>query len=446
MRDDKEYINLRKKIEELQKEIEDKNKLNEKFKNRRNWLLKKMMIPIIGINLKDSIVKAIEEFNVKKSLSKDTIANLGANIIWRMTRIGLFTLIISGIPVCLLIQQNSLLRSQNTKIDQQTYLFKSQNKFIEQQSFLSEASRRSAQMIILGDILSDLNKELENENNKEKILSNTLVGRIISISSVMKPYRYLENGELTEKPLSPERGQLLISLISSNIDTAFFRERILKKCDFSFSDLQYATIQNAYLSEAKLSNSNFKGAKIFNSNFKFAELSGSDFQGCVVLNNNFKQSFLGSSKIHNSIFANSNYENAAMNGTNISDTDFGGSNMKGVSFNNAILNQINFVDVEIGKSIYYDTRMIHKEKNNKFLRRKTNTSFKDVKYINNITVDRKDWIEYARDSLEIEGLDRRMNVSKIGSHSPYFGHRHGKDGERIDLFELKIEHTSVNKK
>ncbi|KZS42473.1 hypothetical protein AWE51_03255 [Aquimarina aggregata] len=215
MNNSEEINALKKENEGLKKIIAKREKKESQQKSRRNWFLKKIATPIIGFNLKKSIVNSIDEFNEKKVLSKDTLADLGANIIWRITRIGIFAVIIGVFPTVLFIQQNKLLRNQNKKIEQQTGLFESQNKFIEQQSFLSEASRRSTQMIILGDILSDLNKELENKNNLQKTLSSTLVGRIISISSVMKPYLYLENGELIDKPLSPERGQLLISLIAA---------------------------------------------------------------------------------------------------------------------------------------------------------------------------------------------------------------------------------------
>ncbi|QHI35158.1 hypothetical protein IMCC3317_05040 [Kordia antarctica] len=446
MDDSKEIENLKKENEELKKIITDRDKKIEENKKNRNWFLKKIATPIIGVNLKNSIINSIDEFNEKRILSKDTIADLGANIIWRITRIGIFAVIIGLLPTILLIQQNRLLGNQNRKIEQQTSLFKSQNKYIKQQSFLSEASRRSAQMIILGDILSDLNKELQDKNNTKRILSDALVGRIVSISSVMKPYYYLEDGELIDKPLSPERGQLLISLMISKIDTAFLKENILKKCDFTYSDLQNTTIENAYLSEAKLANSSFKGSKIFNSNFKFANLSGSDFSYCMVAGGSFKQSFLTNVDVSNSSFSNTNLENSEMRRARIINVNFGGSNIKGVNFRNSILNNVNLGKVDIGKSVYIDNRNSKIMKDD-FLSRPfpTNTNFKNVRYINNITVERKDWLEFVKDSLKVKGLEDLTITSQIGNQSEHFGHTHGRDGKKINLYVLKLEDSLVGK-
>lgn len=48
---------------------------------------------------------------------------------------------------------------------------------IQEQTYLAEASRRFAQRFIMGNILCDINTELETKKNKK--LSNTLVGRIV---------------------------------------------------------------------------------------------------------------------------------------------------------------------------------------------------------------------------------------------------------------------------
>ena len=86
----------------------------------------------------------------------------------------------SGLVVTMLtLNQNKLFESQNKKMDQQTQLV--------------EASRRSTQMFIMGEVFSDLNKELNDPLNVKDTLSNTLVGRIISLSRSMKPYKYLQN-------------------------------------------------------------------------------------------------------------------------------------------------------------------------------------------------------------------------------------------------------------
>ena len=111
--------------------------------------------------------------------------------------------LVSIITIFFIWKQNKLIEKQNYRVEQQTHLI--------------EASRRSSQMFVMSDVLSDLNKELENPKNIDRKISKTLTGRIISLSSAMKPYKYLENDTLIKRALSPERGQLLITLLESNI-------------------------------------------------------------------------------------------------------------------------------------------------------------------------------------------------------------------------------------
>ena len=155
--------------------------------------------------------------------------------------------------------QNDLLSFQNEKVGIQTDLFKSQNELLEtqnstisKQTYLAEASRRSSQMFIMGEVLSAINLELIDPNNKKDTLTNTLVGRAVSLSRAMKPYKYLQDDKMTEKALSPERGQFLISLIESRIDSAFFENRIIRNSDFSSANLQGAFINNANLGKINL--------------------------------------------------------------------------------------------------------------------------------------------------------------------------------------------------
>ncbi|KZS42472.1 hypothetical protein AWE51_03250 [Aquimarina aggregata] len=226
----------------------------------------------------------------------------------------------------------------------------------------------------------------------------------------------------------------------------FFKRKILKKCDFSYADLQNTTIQNAYLNEAKLSNSSFKGAKIFNSDFKFAGLSGSDFSSCLILESNFKQSFLANTTIKNSLVRHSNFDNAEMLRANIYKTSFRNSNIKGVNFRNSILYDIDFICVDIGKSIYVDSRKSIKDSDDFFSKpRSTNTSFENVRYMNKITVDRKDWLNYAKDSLKIKGLDNLTITTSIGDESDNFGHIHDHEGKKIEMFILSVEDSLDNK-
>jgi hypothetical protein len=258
-----------------------------------------------GKKLKKSIYNSIQEFNEMKRISLNTTSDLIANLIKRLTRIGVMALLFALLPTTLMMYQNSLLKTQNKKIQEQTYL--------------AEASRRSAQMFIMGDVLSDINNELDVK--KSKVLSNTLVGRIVGLSRAMKPYKYLLDDKLIEKPISPERGQLLITLCKSKIEPYFFVDRILQESDFTKSELNNANLKGAILREinlkesdlsntnlvnidarrASFENTNFRNADLEDANLSFANLTNANFSGAILIHTNFAKANLTNVILDNAI-------------------------------------------------------------------------------------------------------------------------------------------------
>ena len=226
--------------------------------------------------------------------------------------------IIGVFSVYFLYKQTDYIKNQNKLIENQNYS-------IQQQTFLIESGRRSSQVFIMGDVLSDVNKELNDETNTKRILSNTLVGRIISLSRAMKPYKFLEGDSLIKKALSPERGQLLISLLESGVDSIFFRERILSRCDFSSSDLTNSNLSYRDLTGINLKNSDFRGS-IFKETV---------FEESFLTNTNFSKT-----KLEMTSFINSNLEGANFINTDLSVTDLEGAYLKNANLSTVLLNGV----------------------------------------------------------------------------------------------------------
>ncbi|MEP3384782.1 MAG: pentapeptide repeat-containing protein, partial [Flavobacteriaceae bacterium] len=219
--------------------------------------------------------------------------------------------------------QNDLFELQNDKIE-------TQNLRVEQQTHLIEASRRSSQMFIMGEVLSDLNQELENKTNESRILSSSLVGRIRSLNQAMKPYRYMENDELIKTPLSPERGQLLVALLNSDIDIDFLSEKIL-----SFSNLSYAEMRDE--------RPNF--FLIYNANLNFTEFSGtnfnlSEFSGCTFDNANLNSTFFNGCDL-----VETSFKNAKLNGASFYSAKMHRADLTGADLSNCILSKSVLEDV-----------------------------------------------------------------------------------------------------
>lgn len=289
------------RIQELEKEnLRLKERLskleNPKKFNKKRWHFFANFTAtfITGKKLKTSIYNSIQEFNEQKRISLQTTSDLIASIIKRITRIGVVAILFALLPTTLMIYQNHLLKTQNKKIQEQTYL--------------AEASRRSAQMFIMGDVFSDINTELT--TNKSKRLSNTLVGRIIGLSRAMKPYRYLVNDKLIENAISPERGQLLITLFKSDVNPTFFVDQILRESDFTKSELIGANLYNVVLRDINLSGSNLSKASLVNVDGRRANLENVNLQNVDLGNANFSNSVLKNANLSGAILLNTKLNNA----------------------------------------------------------------------------------------------------------------------------------------
>lgn len=300
---EKENLILKERLAKLEKSTSSK-------KNRWKFLMNFTATFITGKKLKTSIYNSIQEFNEQKRISIQTTSDLVASIVKRLTRIGVVALLFAFLPTTLMIYQNHLLKKQNSKIQEQTYL--------------AEASRRSAQMFIMGDILSDINTELETK--KDKKLSNTLVGRIVGLSRAMKPYRYLVNDKLIEKTISPERGQLLITLSKSDLNAAFFEDQILQESDFTKSELIGANLYNvilrginlkeANLSEANLVNIDARSARFENAKLKSVDLGYANLSNAVLMNANLSNAILLKTKLEKADFTNAILDSAVVDNLN----------------------------------------------------------------------------------------------------------------------------------
>jgi hypothetical protein len=265
---DRENNSSTKTIEELQKENQELRKKIGTLEDERHlanekkvWFGKRIYSFFLGKGLRESIHKLYSELPSK--VTKETLADVSFQAFKRYTRIGFFTvlgaIIAATIPYVLLYQQNSLLESQNfllenqnQKTDRQNKLFSIQNDKIDSQIELLEADRRSSLIFLMSNIMDRVDNELKiaNSNSSIRSLSPELIGRIAALSHSFKPYKYLDNKKLVKVPLSPERGQLLLGLIYSKLDTSCLRD-IFMKADFSYADLKRVDLENSYLVNCK---------------------------------------------------------------------------------------------------------------------------------------------------------------------------------------------------
>ncbi|SEL16400.1 Pentapeptide repeat-containing protein [Aquimarina amphilecti] len=348
----------------LQDQLDQIKKRKEKKRSVGFWLLKKSSVPLLGIKLKKSINNAISEYKQTKTVSVDTVSDVSSNIIWRITRIGLFGLFVTLIPSVILLYQTKLVINQN--------------KLVDNQNELIEAERRSSLVFIMDNLLSDLSEELKYKGSSERNISPVLEARIASLSRAMKPYRYEEDGELIDKKISPEKGQLLFSLIRSDLADQSYRE-ILDASDFSYTyfkdiflgrgvNLKYVNLNHSNLSEVNLPAANLERGELM-----FANLERINLSDAIL-----KRANLTNANLVNSELLSCDFTNAKLYGADLTEADLTEATLWGTKLDDADLSDV---------------------------------------VLDNVIVHRQDWITYVKDSLDLKGaedIQDKYRVKKQG--------------------------------
>lgn len=309
----------------------------------------------------------------------------------------------SGLVVTMLtLNQNKLFESQNKKMDQQTQLV--------------EASRRSSQMFIMGEVFSDLNKELNDSLNVNGTLSNTLVGRIISLSRSMKPYKYLQsynNGysdslEFT-KLISPERGQLLITLLRSNMDSVFFQNNILGfyNSDFSYAELNNANLIKSNLVNVNLEYANLSVANLYQANLKTANLRGANLNDANLRAANLRDANLNNADLKRVNLIDANLRKAYLIDVYLNDADLSFSNLRNAKLNNANLSGAILRTVNLRAANLKGANLRGADL--------TGANLTNVISLDSVKVDRYDWLTFISDSLKLGGSEKIFNEYMVDS-------------------------------
>ncbi len=362
---EQKYIEqLEREKKALQDQLNKYKLKKEKKKKFRFWLFKKSSVPFLGVRLKQSITKAITEFKETKTVSVDTVSDVSSNIIWRFTRIGIFAFFMTIIPSLILIFQ--------------TKLFVNQNKLVKNQNALIETSRRSSLVFVMDNVMSDLNDELKYKGTSERNISRTLEARIVSLCMAMKPYRYFENGELVGREISPERGQLLYGLLKSDMGKEAFRD-ILNTADFSYTNLKDVILgRGLFLKYARLKYSDFSNVEMPETNLEGSTLNQTDFTGANLSDSSLIKADLTGAILLNTELSSVDFTYAKLFGADLTNADLTEAKLWGTKLNNANLTNVT---------------------------------------LDNVIVNREDWITYVSDSLNLKGaksISDRYKIKKQG--------------------------------
>lgn len=330
-----EIEELREKLKNLEEKEEKRKQKKLVFTRISGTLIANF---IFGPRLKYSFDKFIREFKDNGEITSETTSEILANVTRRVISVGIIGLIIAIVPLALLFQQNKLIGKQTDQIKIQNMLFEKQHEMtsvqidlLKEQSELTNASTVSSQITLLGDLLKDLSSYLDKHVSPKRTLSMELTARLITLSQGFEPYVQLKDGKLV-RPLSPERGQLLLYLLESKIDTSFLKYEIFPKANFSYANMEDLYLKDVFLSGAYLNFSSFNNSVIDKSKFTWSLLKNTSFDNSEIRGSNF----------HGSQLHNTDFDSAAITYSNFNYTYLDSS-----SFYNAKMLRVDFIGASI---------------------------------------------------------------------------------------------------
>lgn len=243
----------------------------------------------------------------------------------------------------LVSKQNILIERQNIRLDQQTYL--------------QEADRRSSLVFLMGNVLESIDKELKDDAGKKQVrdLTPELIGRIVALTHILRPYKFMDGDILTTNELSPEKGQVLISLLDSKIDTSSLFS-IFKKADFSYSFLRGVTFEDISIKNIVLNASDFRGASFFNCEIAKSQILGSDFSETYFRDCKFSEVVLWQSTLYKAQMISCELQKSPFVGSKFIDAYFDKCKFISCNFERCNIYGTSFSETELIKvSMHKDT-------------------------------------------------------------------------------------------
>jgi hypothetical protein len=316
---------------------------------------------------------------------------------WLMATITAFIAAIAALAgSALLFQQNQLLRTQIGLMQDQNARIEEQNRFIANQIELGEAQRSTAivpEIIAIGALLADEVQRIDPTGTGLRSvtqLSPSTRARILSATSAARPYRYLrtplmdldENqimssgllrrtdisasgvvrgqleavlgrsdqftgalgGVMSDRPLSPERGQVITLLVNSG----FTDLDAMGGPDFSFAEVR-TSLQGVTLYRAMLRFADFEQQLLLLTQMDGAYLEHSRFRSATLDTISMSKSKIGN------IDVPTNLAGADFSLARLKSVTFDGSRGFGISFDNAVLHKVTFVGTDIAASTFRGT-------------------------------------------------------------------------------------------
>ncbi|MEM9022312.1 MAG: pentapeptide repeat-containing protein, partial [Bacteroidota bacterium] len=199
-----------------------------------------------------------------------------------------------------------------------------QDRQVQQQSALIDQLRNAREVVVMAEVLRQASEELTQRGDSS--LSEGTIARIASVSARLQPYRSWQGDSLAEKPFSPERGQLLLTLVNLPLDSLTWA-RVKANTTFAGADLR----------GMKLPETNLSGANLESANFTDADLNHTNLSAT-----NLKDAWLGRALLNHASLSRADLRRANLGGAQMNAADFSRSNLDGVNLQRAVAREANF--------------------------------------------------------------------------------------------------------
>jgi uncharacterized protein YjbI with pentapeptide repeats len=205
------------------------------------------------------------------------------------------------------------------------------------------AEKNTALLKVMSDIVVQINSELS--RNPQRTLSDETVTRIAALSYSFTPYIHVEGDSVWSKKLSPERGQMLLTISGMKIDTASLA-RIFRRSVFSSANLMKADLENAYLKGVNLQNAdlsftNLAGANLDEANLKSSNLWGASVKNATLVSANLQSADASWSNLNGANLTKAVLSKALIKSAQLRRTDLRDAVLQRVNLNGALLNEAN---------------------------------------------------------------------------------------------------------
>lgn len=266
----------------------------------------------------------------------------------------------------------------------------SENQLNLQQRTLDSLMLHQQVQVQQAQLMQDFLEEVRFELGKSAgtVLRAEMIDRMARISAAFEPYPVQPPGNDSSLLLSPERGQLLQSLLSIEMDSAVF-DRIKRNVSFAHANLQgvnlegidlsYADFRAANLRKANLNKlrcrscnlhgvdltstkanaADFTGANLRRAIFHWTEAKGIVLRACILDGADMSNAVMENADLSESMYQWGEMEGANLAGASILKVDFKMTGMKRVNFSKANLTESSLRLTGVVQANFQDANLLN---------------------------------------------------------------------------------------